>query len=284
MTNSNPELKTAEAADSRNIARSNPQSPQSAEQEISDIFQTAVERLDRIDTNARGQKMKVVQDLAKDLEGKIPTDTIATEIIHQLRGKVSERFIHECLDEKYKRKHRVDNGKKQKHTKQIPDTMLAEVAPLKQTAIIVDAAGIETAPIVTHSKDHKSMDYEVLRDEKQGPEKCRNCDLLEQKYEQLRLKLVDCEDIVRTQTSIRTADEIQHSTDGCLEFQFSIPFETLRLHMTSSFNLNKSVNRVWFTCKLNPEKAKVVNVQILNITTPNCLDDTLSDTTRSLPQ
>jgi hypothetical protein len=50
--------------------------------------------------------------LAKDLEGKIPIDSIAAEIVHQLvdagkarhgKSKVSERLIYKCLDPKYRR-------------------------------------------------------------------------------------------------------------------------------------------------------------------------------------
>jgi hypothetical protein len=52
--------------------------------------------------------------LAKDLEGKIPTDTISVEIVNQLRGRVSQQFIHNCLEMKYKQKHRIENAKKQK--------------------------------------------------------------------------------------------------------------------------------------------------------------------------
>jgi hypothetical protein len=288
MTNSTPDFKkTTEATHSQDMTRSlesSPQSPQSAEQEISVLFQEAAVKLDGIETHAKRQKINIIQDLARDLEGKIPTDTIASEIVHQLHGKVSERLVHDCLEEKYKRKYRVDNARKQKHRKQISNTDLAAPVPLKRE-IIVDAAGIETAPIVAHRTNHENTEYKVSRiDEGQGQESCSNCDLLEQKYEQQHLKLVECEDIIRTQTSIQTAEEIKHSiTDDYFEFQFSIPFETLRLRMISSFNLNSSVDRVWFTGKLNPEKTKIGNVEVLKITAPGGLDDTLSDTTCHQP-
>jgi len=56
--------------------------------------------------------------LAKDLEGKVPTDTISIEIVNQLRGRVSERFVHICLDNKYKQKYRAENAKKRKSKEQ----------------------------------------------------------------------------------------------------------------------------------------------------------------------
>ena len=60
------------------------------------------------------EKKQIVKDLANNLEGKIPTDTISIEIVNQLRDKVSERFIHNCLDEKYKQKSQVENARRQK--------------------------------------------------------------------------------------------------------------------------------------------------------------------------
>ena len=85
--------------------------------EISPLFDNAREKLDKTDKLAKETKKQIIIDLAKNLEGKIPTDTISMEIVNQLRGQVSERFIHECLDEKYKQKVRVDNARKQKQQK-----------------------------------------------------------------------------------------------------------------------------------------------------------------------
>lgn len=250
MANSIPESEDiAEPAHSQDNSGSlgANQSLQSTEQEISVLFQAAAIKLDKIDTHAKGQKIKVVQELARDLEGKIPTDTIAIEIVHQLHGKVSERLVHDCLEEKYKQKHQVENARKQKGKKQIPNAKLAALVPPKRREIIVDAAGIETAaPVAAQFTNQQNTDYKVSGiEEGQGSRKCSNCDFLEQKCEQLRLKVVECEHIVRTQTSMRAAEEITHSiTDDYFEFQFSIPFEALRLRMISSFNLNSSVDRV----------------------------------------
>lgn len=285
MTNSIPEPEdTAEPTHTQDKTGSlgtNQQSLQSSERVISVLFQAAVAKLDRIDSEAKGQKIKIIQNLAKDLEGRIPTDSIATEIAHQLRGKVSERLVHDCLELKYKQKYRVENAKLQKRRKQIINTDLAAPVPLEKREIIVDAAGNEPeAPVAAHFTNQQNTDDKVSGiDEAQGQEsKCSNCDLVQKKYEQSQLKLLEYEDVVRTQTSIRTAEEITHRcSDGYLQFQFSIPFEPLRLHMVSSCNLNKSVDRIWFTGKLNPETAKVVNVQVLKIT---AVDDGQFDDTK----
>src|SRR5215472_5692083 len=102
----------------------------SNEDDITLCFQTAREKLDRVESDAKEKKTQIVKDLAKDLEGKIRTDSIFTEIVHQLHGKVSEKLIRRCLDEKYKETHRVKNARKQKPHENTKD--LAATVPLEQ--------------------------------------------------------------------------------------------------------------------------------------------------------
>ena len=126
---------------------------ESYDETISSLFRDAVVKLDKVDAQAKESKKQIIVDLAKNLEGKIPTDTISIEIINQLRGQVSERFIRECLDEKYKQKVRVENARKQKyHRRQEEEDKvsgkLAAVTPLNQVeeeenkkVIILDTDG-----------------------------------------------------------------------------------------------------------------------------------------------
>ena len=81
------------------------------DEELSAVFEEAKSKLDSIDIRAKNEKKQVIVQLSKDLEGKVPTHTISIEIVNQLRGRVSERFIHECLDDKYKQKYRAENAK-----------------------------------------------------------------------------------------------------------------------------------------------------------------------------
>jgi len=52
----------------------------SNEDDITLCFQTAREKLDRVDADAKEKKTQIVKDLAKDLEGKITTDRICLSI------------------------------------------------------------------------------------------------------------------------------------------------------------------------------------------------------------
>ena len=94
--------------------------------EISLFFEDAKAKLDKIDAQKQKEKKQIITQLAKDLEGKIATDTISIEIVVQLRGKVSERFIHNCLEEKYKQKRRVENARKQKKQESVEEENLAK--------------------------------------------------------------------------------------------------------------------------------------------------------------
>ena len=105
--------------------------PKSNEDAISLCFQDAIKKLDEVDADANEKKTKIVQDLAKDLVGKISTDRISIEIVHRLHGKgVSESLIRNSLDEKYKQKHRVENARKRKKKTQV--TVLATPLLLEQ--------------------------------------------------------------------------------------------------------------------------------------------------------
>src|SRR5215469_632320 len=81
-----------------------------SQQEISAYFEAAIKKLDKVDSDANKKRSEIVQELARDLEGKMPTDEIAAEIVHQLRGRIGERRVYECLEgeqyAKYKKKHR----------------------------------------------------------------------------------------------------------------------------------------------------------------------------------
>lgn len=122
------------------------QSAEYPDKDISMLFDDARTKLDEIEGNSKLQKKKVVKDLAISLEEKIQTDTICIEITNQLRSQVSESFIRQCLDEKYKQKPRVENARKQKKKERFTEddnlASLPSLTPLtKDKKILVDVNG-----------------------------------------------------------------------------------------------------------------------------------------------
>ncbi len=146
------------------------------EEEISMLFQDAIVKLEKIKAYANQQKKQIVVELAKSLEGKIPTDTICMVIIDQLLGRVSERFIRECLNEKYKQKPRVENARKQKKQKQLENKKdidkLAAVTPLNKSPendkiILVGANGrqeLAQSEGENNDKPYSEMDNDSTKD------------------------------------------------------------------------------------------------------------------------
>jgi hypothetical protein len=237
------------------------QNSKSTEQEISLLFQAAIVKLDKIEAHAKKDKTQVIQDLARGLEGKIPTDTIALEIVHQLRGRISERMIHDCLDEKYKQKHRVENARKQKGNKKGDNENLAAPVPLnrsddtdqKNNEVLIDTSGrVVSGPQSPRSKtdaesssaidSNKAALYPRMQ---QGTviSECPQCKEYETQIQELR-----------------TAGKTQHIVPpDQIDFEFSIPFEDLRLYMQSVFRETGVHGKAWLRGTLDIRTGKVTN-------------------------
>lgn len=76
--------------------------PKSNEEEISMRVKAAIEKLEKVDADANKEKTRIeadankektqiIQGLAEDLEGKIPTNRISNEIVHQMRGDIDRQ-------------------------------------------------------------------------------------------------------------------------------------------------------------------------------------------------
>lgn len=95
-----------------------------SDEEIRELCQEAIEQIKKVDaelsqqrknlrTIADEKKKDIIRTLAKNLEGKIPTNTICKEVVNQLRDHASEGFIRKCLPLKYKDIRRSQNASQQ---------------------------------------------------------------------------------------------------------------------------------------------------------------------------
>jgi len=206
------------------------------EEKMALLFENARTELDAIDELAREDKKKVVNNLANSLEGMIRTDTICIEIVNQLRGRVSERFIRECLEDKYKQPQKMLNARKQKKKRlqeQEHNESLAALAPLNQEqegttnkeAVItqsIDGSSIqqkgaqknpELSPI--NVADIKAADWPLGSKDlsKRDLKWCSRCKEQDSEICELR-------EALRRQTTLITANEI-----SSYETKFMIPKE-----------------------------------------------------------
>lgn len=84
----------------------------------------AIAEIKKIDEKAGASKKAIIQEAARKLEGKIPTDRISFELSKQLRAVVSSRYIAESLDVKYKQKHRIMNAEKRRKVEKLAEHVL----------------------------------------------------------------------------------------------------------------------------------------------------------------
>jgi hypothetical protein len=160
------------------------------EEQLCAVFEEAKSKLDNIDTRAKNEKKQVIVQLAKDLEGKVPIDTISIEIVNQLRGRVSERFIHICLDNKYKQKYRAENAKKRKskqEEKGNDENLAAQVLLKHETerrVFVIDSEGRSEVEDVDKSpKQHASNN--VLEDARTTTAKARSMQIAVKQEEEI---------------------------------------------------------------------------------------------------
>jgi len=125
----------------------------SEHEEIALLFRMATDKLEQVETNAKKEKQQIVRDLARDLEKFRPIDRIASEIVEELREKVSKSVIYAALDEKYKTSYRVHNARKRKKGKEKKAGSLAPTSELKP--LIIDTSGHSTQQLSEpDSSDH----------------------------------------------------------------------------------------------------------------------------------
>jgi hypothetical protein len=197
----------------------------SEHEEIALLFRMATDKLDHVEANAKKEKQQIVRDLAGDLEKFRPIDRIASEIVEELREKVSKSVIYAALDERYKTSYRVQNARKRKKEKENNTGSLAPTSELKP--LVVDSSGHSTQQLVseTYSSDagDDNKDSEPVNiNEKQNVgdntdtnssppvtrevTECEHCQLKDSRIKEL-------EDIVGKTTQLTPANQIAVGED-----------------------------------------------------------------------
>jgi hypothetical protein len=261
--------------------------------EISSLFEDAREKLDKIGVQATESKKQIVIDLAKTLEEKIPIDTIAMKIVKQLRKRVSRRFIHQCLDEKYKQKGRVKNAKTQKNHSKKNKVIgkLAAVTPPnpavedgereeKKEDIIIDTNG--RISIKEKDKSLTTIDLSAITDktivpvpyqqehslkEKTNPglEECSSCNDLRDENRELKEALEKSSQFATADKILPVSATATYDIDkgnDILPFEFSTHYKELQNHMVLQFRNSGNRGKVWFNGKINIKTREVISTNI----------------------
>jgi hypothetical protein len=227
--------------------------------------------------------------LAKNLEGKIPTDTICMEITNHLSGRVSDRFVRECLDERYKNKVHVDIAKMQKNhsLKDKVIDKLAVLPPLGQVIeegereeekedIIIDTDGIIS--IEEKGEPTTTTDFSVMTDktivpvsypqEHQLKEKTNHgleeCPSGKEPVDENREDALEKSSQVTIANEMVTSEEPANTHDdemdkSILHFEFPIYHKKLQNQMDLLFRKSGIDGKVWFNGKIDIKTGKVIS-------------------------
>jgi hypothetical protein len=262
------------------------------EQEISLLFANASTELDSVNEQAHKQKKQIIRDLAGHLEGMIPTESICIEIVTQLCGKVSERFIRECLDDKYKKQHRMQNARKQKKTEEHKDKEnLAASAPLNQEEetenkdiVImqkVDGSSeleerelqknIKLSPIGDNANAGVGWDGTKLASWQQGSrnqsspglKECSGCKELYIENCELKEALEKSSKLITADKAAYAAADSINEIHNVLEFEFHLRKQEIIDYLGQPYlSLKDGDLKIWFSGKIDTKNRHVISAKI----------------------
>jgi hypothetical protein len=264
--------------------------------EISWLFDESRSQLEKIENNSRHQKKQVIKDLAKSLEGKIPIDSICIEITNQLKGKVSESFVRQCLDDKYKQSYRARNGKKQ-NNKQTSDKRtenvekLASVTTLNEEdhndkIIMVEANGQALVQrkgndnphdeSFLNLKDPSPTDENKIQlsskmschDEPKQQLKLKpfDSDLKEcSGCQELYAKVIELSDALKKATQFVIAGQTvypdqTHETSDIVQFEYSMVFDKMQKYLAPLYPKIGPHGDVWLKGQIDKKTGKVISL------------------------
>jgi len=197
------------------------------------------------------------------------------EIAHQLHGKVSERLVDGCLDEKYKQKHRVENARKRKKTQVsaylAAPLLLEQEKPQQQIAVTHDGKSVtvddnneaktpainQTKSVVEQTPCPKTDTSLVAPDKlTRNKSDCPNCNVL-------RLHNQELEEALHEATTLSTADTLNSPAyvipNEESEIEFSLPYPEVQQYMAAEYKREGS--KVWFNCMVDVKSKKVTSAK-----------------------
>jgi hypothetical protein len=159
-------------------------------------FEWAKSELDANEERYTKKKVDVVRELASRLEeeGEIETNRISTEIAKRLRKYVTQRYVNEVLDERFKDEKYVESAKSRRTSS----------ATTKRAAQTVDV----------------SEDDIIAKDESQEQEATPRKSVEYNRLEVLALENSELKEALKRQTTLLSADQVSAN-----EITFIVPKE-----------------------------------------------------------
>lgn len=199
------------------------------------------------------KREQFVIKLGKALENEHPNkkENICAEIKGILREEIADGLISRRDIERYS----LEKWKKNTKPKKEENDKLSFSTQVKETIphVLVDAYGnseIEQVAISDAESNSNIVDYELSsKGENLRADACPRCKELE--------------DVIKKSTSFTSADQqFSEQADKSFDVQFQVPFEDLRMHMSSSLSKNNAVSKVSFSANVDVVNRKLTDIQI----------------------
>jgi hypothetical protein len=160
-------------------------------------FEWAKSELDANEKRYKNKKLDVIRELASRLEeeGEIETSRISTEIAKRLREHITQRYVNEVLDGRYKDEKHVESAKSRRTSS----------AKTKQAVLNADVSEVDII-----AKDEPSNKQEAAR--KKSVE--------HNKLDTLTLENSELKEALKRQTALLRVDQVSAN-----EIKFIVPKE-----------------------------------------------------------
>jgi len=231
-----------------------------------DLIHELAPRLDESKLCERAQISRKIKEILKD---KIE------------EGKITEKWIEDCLSSEYKRKY-------------TPKSEVSSLSKENRKEIEVDASGNSIVSAATseadannlvvnegHSPDVEIPNTDTSLNDKDLEEEIKKsisfaaadqqlseqATVVELKTENERLRSdLQSKSDENSSLHIRIKELETHpqndQADRYFDVQFQLPFEDLRMHMSSSLSKNNAVSKVSFSAKVDVVNRKLADIQI----------------------
>jgi hypothetical protein len=167
---------------------------------------------------------------------------------------VSDRFVRECLDQKYKQEHRVKNAKKQKKD-------LAALPPLgsdnlEHKAIVMDTSGNEIGRTQFYTPEDSVNQINESSDTNNFCLQCSKSEVKIQELEEALRKTSFATGVNELKIERSKSNPVVHE-DGIIDFEFCLDWEPVRRYMNTLFGAGRSY--VWFSGELDRKTGKIIS-------------------------
>jgi hypothetical protein len=175
---------------------------------------------------------------SKDISPEDARDRIEKDCF----GIWAKRTILDALPDEAKNREKQKSGRLGQKKRNFAAVSAAQEAGVAKIILDTNGRSIDESSAINKSSEDRSNDQI-----KENRKECQSCHSSSQ----------EPKDTLKVSASVTTDKQIaQIKSEGCLEFELSVPFSPLLQHITNTFNSNNATERILFTVNVTfkPER------------------------------